>query len=144
VGDRTSTWVDAPPERVWGVLADPRSYGEWVVGSRDIRRWDPEFPAAGTAFHHTFMVGPVPVKDSTSVLESEPPRHLVLRARARPAGVAHITLDLTPERDGTRVEIAERPVDGPPARWHNPVQQWLINRRNDESLRRLKRLAEQR
>jgi uncharacterized protein YndB with AHSA1/START domain len=141
---RTSLHVAAPPERVWEVLSDPRSYATWVVGSKDIRRWDPEWPAPGAAFHHTFLVGPLPVKDSTSVLESDPPRRLKLRARARPTGVAHIVIELLPEADGTRVEIDEWPVEGPPATLHNPVQAWLIKRRNDESLRRLRRLAERR
>jgi uncharacterized protein YndB with AHSA1/START domain len=141
---QTSLFLDVPPERVWAVLADAPAYGEWVVGSKEIRRWDPEFPAVGSAFHHTFLIGPVPVKDSTSVLEADPPRRLVLRARARPTGVAHIALDLVPERGGTRVDMAEWPVEGPPARLHNPVQDWLIDRRNDKALRRLKRLAEAR
>ena len=141
---RTETTIDAPPEAVWAVLADPPRYGEWVVGSKEIRRWDPEWPATGSSFHHTFQVGPVPVKDTTTVLEQDPPRRLVLRARARPTGVAHVALTLTPEGEGTRVELAEWPVEGPPARLQNPVQDFLINRRNDEALRRLKRLAEQR
>ncbi len=140
----TSTFVDAPPEAVWAVLADPPSYAEWVVGSKDIRRWDPEWPAVGAAFHHTFLIGPLPIKDSTTVLTSEPPHRLVLRARARPTGIAHVAMDLVPEDDGTRVQMREWPVEGPPARLHNPIQDWLIARRNDESLRRLKRLAERR
>lgn len=138
---RTSTFVDAPPEAVWSVLANPPSYEDWVVGSKEIRRWDPEWPAVGAAFHHTFLIGPLPVKDRTTVLESEPPRRLVLRARARPTGIAHVVLTLAPEGDGTRVEMGEWLVSGPPALADNPVQRFLINRRNDEALRRLKRLV---
>ncbi len=141
---RTSAVVDAPPEAVWAVLADPRSYEDWVVGSKEIRRWDPEWPAVGASFHHTFLIGPLPIKDRTTVLESEPPRRLVLRARARPTGIAHVVVHLTPEGGGTRVELAEWPVAGPPAAFSNPLQDFLINRRNDEALRRLKRLAERR
>ena len=141
---RTATVVNAPPEAVWAVLADPPTYEEWVVGSKEIRRWDPEWPAVGAAFHHTVQVGPLPVKDRTTVLESEPPRRLVLRARARPTGIAHVALTLTPQGAGTRVAMAEWPVSGPPAALANPVQDFLINRRNDEALRRLKRLAERR
>ncbi len=140
----TSIVVDASPEAVWAVLADPRSYEDWVVGSKEIRRWDPEWPAVGASFHHTFLVGPLPIKDRTTVLESEPPRRLVLRARARPTGIAHVALSLAPEGDGTRVEMGEWPVAGPPAAFANPLQDLLINRRNDAALRRLKRLAEAR
>lgn len=139
----SSIHVDASRERAFEVLADPRCYPEWVVGAKAIRFWDPDFPARGSTFHHTFMLGPIPVKDSTSVLECDPPRLLRLRARARPTGVAHVTLELSePDGGGTDVVMHERPVEGPPALLHNPVQDWLIRRRNDESLRRLKRLAE--
>jgi hypothetical protein len=38
--------------------------------------------------------------------------------------------------------MTEVPIEGPPAVLHNPLQDWLIDRRNRESLRRLKQLAE--
>ena len=37
---RNEIFIGAPPAAVFGVLADPRSYGEWVVGSREIRAAD--------------------------------------------------------------------------------------------------------
>lgn len=138
----TSIDVDAPPARVWEVLSDARGYGDWVVGSKEIRFWDPDFPAQGSAFHHTFLIGPLPLKDRTTVLAVEPERRLLLRARARPTGVAHVHLELEPVDGRTRVTIGEVPVEGLPARLHNPVQDWLIKRRNDLSLKRLKELAE--
>ena len=138
----TTTHVAAPPERVFEVLSDPRSYEYWVVGSKDIRHWDPGFPAVGTSFHHTFLIGPLPIRDSTTVLEVDPPRRLLLRARARPTGIAHVALDLAPRDGGTAVSITEWPVEGLAARLHNRLQDKLIQVRNVESLRRLKRLAE--
>src|SRR4028119_1005022 len=39
--------IDTPPERVFAVLADWRSYGDWVVGSRLMRGADPGRPAPG-------------------------------------------------------------------------------------------------
>ena len=138
----TTAHVAASPERVFAVLSDPRSYEYWVVGSKEIRHWDPDFPATGTKFHHTFLIGPLPIRDTTSVLEVDPPRRLLLRARARPTGIAHVTLELEPQDGGTRVSITEVPVEGLAARLHNPLQDKLIRSRNVESLRRLKRLAE--
>ena len=138
----TTTHVDASPERVFAVLSDPRSYEYWVVGSKEIRHWDPDFPAVGTSFHHTFLIGPIPIRDRTTVLEVDPPRRLVLRARARATGIAHVTLDLEPTDGGTQVSITEVPVEGLAARLHNPFQKKLIQIRNVESLRRLKKLAE--
>lgn len=141
---RTTLQVEATPERVFEILSDPRAYTHWVVGSKEVRRWDPAFPAAGTSFHHTFAVGPIRVRDHTTVLEVEAPRHLLLRARARPSGIAHVALDLSARDGGAQVVLTEWPVEGLAAKLHNPVQDGLIKLRNAESLRRLRRLAEQR
>jgi uncharacterized protein YndB with AHSA1/START domain len=138
----TTSHFAATPERVFSVLSDPRSYEYWVVGSKEIRHWDDDFPAVGSSFHHTFLIGPMPVRDSTTVLEADPPRRLKLRARARPTGIAHVTLEMAAEDGGTEVSITEVPVEGIAARLHNPLQDKLIQVRNVESLRRLKRLAE--
>ena len=139
---RTSTHVDTSPERVFEILDDARTYEFWVVGCKEIRSVDPEWPAVGSAFHHTVGLGPISVSDSTSVLEREHPRHLKLRARARPSGVAHVEFDVSPSGSGSNVAITELPVEGPPAKLHNPLQDKLIDRRNVETLRRLKWLAE--
>lgn len=63
-------------------------------------------------------------------------------ARARPTGVVRVELDLAARDGGTEVVMTEVPVEAPPALLHNPLQDWLIDRRNRETLRRLKRLAE--
>jgi uncharacterized protein YndB with AHSA1/START domain len=141
---RTTIHVSAPPEAVFAVLADPQSYDHWVVGCKEIRGVEGAWPAPGSTFHHSVGMGPITVKDSTSVTESTPPHRLVLRARARPTGIARVELDLAPRDGGTEVTITEVPVEGPPALLHNPLQDWLIDRRNREGLRRLKQLAEAR
>ena len=138
----TTAHVAASPERVFAVLSDPRSYEYWVVGCEAVRDWDADFPAEGARFHHTFRMGPLPIRDSTSILEIDPPRRLLLRARARPTGIAHVSLDLEARDGGTHVSISEWPVEGLAARLHNPLQDKLVQIRNVESLRRLKRLAE--
>lgn len=137
--------IAAPPERVFAVLADWRSYGDWVVGSRTIRGADPGFPAAGTRFHHQVGVGPLHLNDHTSVLEVDQPRKLILRAKARPLGTAIV--DLTLETDGnggTKVTMREDPGDSLTAIVFNPITHLLMRGRNAEALDRLKRLAEER
>jgi uncharacterized protein YndB with AHSA1/START domain len=140
---RTTIDVSAEPERLFAILADPSCYDRWVVGCKDIRAVDGPWPEPGSRFHHSVGLGPVTVHDTTTVVESDEPRRLVLRARARPTGVALVELDLAPRDGGTGVVMTEVPVEGPAALLHNPVQDWLIDRRNREGLRRLKRLAEQ-
>ena len=139
---RTTIHVTAPAEAVFAVLADPASYDHWVVGCKEIRGVEGAWPEPGATFHHSVGMGPITVKDSTTATESAPPHRLVLRARARPTGVARVEIDLAARDGGTEVTITEVPVEGPPALLHNPVQDWLIDRRNREGLRRLKRLAE--
>jgi uncharacterized protein YndB with AHSA1/START domain len=141
-----TTHVDAPREEVWAVLADPESYGHWVVGSKHVRDADSGWPEPGTRFHHTVGFGPLEIKDHTEVIESRAPERLVLRARARPSGSANVILELapSPSGEGTTIVMDEYPVSGVAKVVHNPLQDKLIHRRNVESLRRLRYLAESR
>ena len=137
--------IDRDPERVFAVLADWRSYGDWVVGSRFMRGVDPGFPAAGTRFHHQVGIGPLHLNDHTRVLEVDQPRKLVLKAKARPVfGTAIVDITLEPRDGGTHVTLREDPGDAATAFIFNPLTHWLVHKRNTESLDRLKRLAETR
>ncbi len=136
--------IDAPPERVFAVLADWRAYADWVVGSRLMRGVDPGFPAAGTRLHHQVGWGPLNLDDHTTVLEVDQPRKLVLKAKARPLGTAVVDLEMKREAGGTRVYMREDPGDAATAFVFNPLTHLLVRGRNTESLQRLKRLAEER
>lgn len=139
---RNETHVDAPPEAVWAVLADPRAYGEWVVGARRIRGWDDNWPAPGARFHHEVGHPPLTVKDHTESLEADAPRRLKLRARARPMGTAIVIVEISPEGSGSRVMLTEDPGD-PLTRIATLPWWWLAVRlRNVGSIERLKEIAE--
>ena len=138
----TSTHTSASPEAVFDVLDDAKTYEFWVVGCADIRAVDDAWPSPGSAFHHSVGIGPFNVDDSTTIVSRDRPRSLELRARARPAGVARVRFDLRPQGSGTEITIEEAPIEGLPAKLHNPVQDHLIHTRNVETLRRLKWLAE--
>jgi uncharacterized protein YndB with AHSA1/START domain len=133
--------MNAPPEVVWAVLADPGGYSYWVVGSKRIRGAEPEWPAPGSKFHHTIGVGPLTLDDHTESLEADRPRRLKLRAKGRPAGTATVTLELEPRAGGTQVRITENPdgVFAPMAL--NPLVHVATKLRNAESLMRLEELA---
>jgi uncharacterized protein YndB with AHSA1/START domain len=137
--------VDAPPDVVFAVLLDPYCYEHWVVGNRYVRGVDPDWPAPRSQFHHNVGFGPFNTSDSTMAIEVEPPRRLVLEARALPVGVARVEITIEPLDGGrSRVRLVETPVRGPMARIHNPAQDLLIRLRNVECLRRLRHLAEDR
>ena len=138
---RTERLIPASPERVFAVLADPESYGYWVVGSDTIRDADPGWPAPGSRFHHRVGWGPLKVSDDTEVVSVDAPNCLELQARARPLGTARILLRLERRGGGTLVTMIEDPGD--PLTWlvFNPLTHLLVRYRNAESLRRLDELA---
>ena len=135
--------VAAPPQAVWEVLADPPTYEYWVVGNKMIRGYDGEWPEPGSVFHHKVGFGPVTIKDKTMALEAEPRRRLVMRVRAWPVGQGIVTLELEPDGADTRVRMHERAEAGP-AKMVAPVLDRLVWFRNAETLRRLRRCAEER
>jgi uncharacterized protein YndB with AHSA1/START domain len=137
----TRRHLDATPDDVFAIFEDGRRYAEWVVGAQRIRGVDDAWPAPGSRFHHTFGVGPLRLDDSTVLEEIDPPRRIVLRARARPTGVARVTIELAAEAGGTDVVMTEVPVSGLAKRVHNPVLDVLVDLRNRRSLRRLDEVA---
>jgi uncharacterized protein YndB with AHSA1/START domain len=154
------TTIEAPPEAVWDVLADPPSYEEWVVGNTGIRDHDHRWPAPGTEFHHKVGLGPLHVKDKTVALEATSPSdaahaaavggtppvprgRLVMNVRVLPVGHGIVAFELSESGSGTLVRMEERPAGGPiKAIW--PGLDPLVKLRNAETLRRLKNLAESR
>jgi uncharacterized protein YndB with AHSA1/START domain len=135
--------VDAPPPAVWDVLADPPSYEEWVVGNKAVRDHDSNWPAPGSEFHHTVGFGPFAVKDKSVTLEAQAPRRLVMNVRVLPVGHGVVTFELQENGGATLVRMEEHGAGGPvKLLW--PVLDPLAKLRNAETLRRLKRLAENR
>jgi hypothetical protein len=135
----------ANAERVFTELSDGWSYVGWVVGANHVRDVDAEWPAAGSRIHHRVGSWPLTLADSTESLLCEPNRILRLRARGWPFGEALVELELHQIEPGrTTVRMREAPSSGP-GRWvDNPALRWLLRRRNDESLRRLRDRVEHR
>jgi len=141
---RNRVLVDAPPETVFAVLSDPRTYDGFVVGTKRIRRFEPTWPEVDSEFHHTLGVGPFILRDLTRVVEVDDPRRLVLRAQMRPFSVNLVAFTLRPSGEGTEVEVEENAIEGPAAVVWNPVLDGVLWLRNQEMLRRLRRISEQR
>lgn len=135
--------IDAPADDVFAVVADPRTYPDWVVGCDRIRGVDAGWPQPGSRFHHTVGAGPAKVDDSTAVVRIEPPSVLTLEARAGAAGTALVTFTVEPLGDRcSRVTIEEEAVDGAAARLPDAVTDAGLKLRNAETLRRLRKLLE--
>lgn len=132
-----TTELPVPAEQAWSVLADPTTYPRWLVGAVDILSVDDAWPAPGSSFRHRVgLGGPVTTEDSTSVQSVDEPRQLVLEARARPFGRAHVEIEVRPR--GAGCEVAMREGMMAPLTPLTPLAQPLITARNKESLRRLR------
>jgi uncharacterized protein YndB with AHSA1/START domain len=136
---RNEIEIDTSPVRVWAVLADGGRYAEWVIGAQEAAA-DESWPAEGAVLEHRSGLGPVGVEDETTVVETEPPRLLVLRARLGPFGEVEIRLELTAVDGGTKVTMDEAATSG--ALDILPGSDLALTARNALALRRLKRLAE--
>lgn len=135
--------IDAPPEEVFAALLVPDNYADWVVGTKAIRGADEDWPAVGSCLHHTVGAGPVTVRDHTRVEAIDPPKRLVLLAKAGTLGDARIEIVLAPVDGGTELSIDEVPLSGPGDPVPDVLTEPAIFTRNGESLRRLKRLVEE-
>lgn len=134
--------INATPEAVFDVLANGWFFPVWVVGASRMRDVDETWPAAGAKIHHSVGVWPALIDDFTSLLEWDPPRRAVMRARMWPIGEATVALEVEPAETGCKVEMLEKPRSGPFAMLPRPVVDLLMKKRNVETLRRLAYLAE--
>ncbi|AWB87774.1 SRPBCC family protein [Mycetocola zhujimingii] len=134
--------IHTSPERVFEVLANGWLYPSWVVGASRMRDVDDSWPTEGAQLFHSFGVWPFLINDSTSVLEWDPPRHMKVRARGWPIGVAHVTLDVKPRGENCVVRITEDAVEGPGRLIPEPIRRLMLHARNTETLQRLAYLAE--
>ena len=131
----------APREQVFAVLVDPETYPKWLVGAKEIRAVDDDWPAPGSRFHHRFgLIGPLTIPDSTKVIEIDRPRLLSLEVRARPLGRGRATFTLDDVETGddrpcTKIAIDEVPLGSMAAA--TPVLEPFIKSRNVASLNAL-------
>lgn len=107
--------IRRPPSEVYDALVTPPTYPNWLVGCRAMRAVDADWPAVGSAFHHTVgLVGPLTVDDRSVVLAVESDRLLSLEVRARPLGRGRATFRLrsveTAGEEHTEVELDEVPI----------------------------------
>jgi uncharacterized protein YndB with AHSA1/START domain len=142
---RNERIIHFPPSAVYEVLADPSAFASWVVGTKEIRRADPSWPAGGSHFDHEVGAGAATLHDNTKSLAAEPNRRLLLSVRYRPFGVAEVEIELEPVGEGaTRVVLRETATAGPTARLPKPISDAAFAIRNAVSLRRLDGLVRKR
>lgn len=134
--------IPTTADNVFAVLSDGWSFASWVVGASHIRAVDANWPAVGSAIHHSVGIWPFLLHDKTVVLACDPGVLLELDARTFPLGRARIRLELSADGPGrTTVKLAEKLVSGPAALAPEPLQGLYLQPRNQESLQRLADVA---
>ncbi|MFC8723065.1 SRPBCC domain-containing protein [Kitasatospora sp. NPDC057198] len=133
--------ITSPPERVWDVLANARSYARWVVGTQDVLDADEHWPAVGARLRFRVGLGPAALEDTCVVRICEPVRRLELEAAADPLGTARIAFSLVPWGEDTLLLLDEHPLRGLGARLENPLTELLLHLRNRRLLGNLARRA---
>lgn len=141
---RNEIRISATPSQVFDVLDDPQAYPRWVVGARRIRRVDPDWPAVGSCFHHAIGTAAAELHDSSKILERQRPDRLTLEVRFRPTGVAHVTMTVQPDVNGSKFLIEEHPQSGPFAVAPRVLTEPLLWVRNAISVQRLRHEIERR
>lgn len=135
-------FMDASPEDVFAILRDGWSYPSWVVGASRVRDVEPAWPEAGSKISHSVGVWPAVIDDSTSIVEWDPPRRVVMIARGWPLGEARVGFAVKPISGGSHVTMTEDAVSGPGTLVPRPLQNVMLKHRNRETLQRLAWLAE--
>jgi uncharacterized protein YndB with AHSA1/START domain len=133
-----------PSDAVWAALADGWTYSRWVVGTSAIRGVDATFPAVGSALHYRVGRGPLAHEGHTEVRDVAEGKRLELEAHGWPFGTVRIELHVAADGDGTLVTLDEHPMRGIAATLHNPLADLLLRKRNELTLRRLERVAQER
>lgn len=134
--------VKRSPEHVWDFLSDGHRYAEWVVGTREIRGVDDNWPEVGSSIHFTFGLGPFTVDDRTTVRNAERPRMLEMEVHAGRIGTARLLFDIRPWGEHTVVVLDEHPLSGPGAHVHNMLIDLGLRFRNRRMLDKLAKLIE--
>ncbi|KGJ72189.1 polyketide cyclase [Cryobacterium roopkundense] len=135
-------FVACTPDDVFAVLANGWLYPSWVVGASRMRGVDEAWPAPGSALHHSVGVWPLLIDDSTSILEWDPPRHALLKARGWPLGEATVAVDVQQRDNGCVIRLLEVGTAGPARLVPRLITDPALRIRNVETLQRLAYLAE--
>lgn len=141
---RNTRIMDCSPQDVFDVLTDGWTYATWVVGAARIRFVDKDFPAVGAKVHHSVGLWPLLISDDTEVEQVDVPHEFQLRVKAWPTGEGRVRFTCIPRGEQTEVVVEETAISGPAALIPAPIEDVLLRVRNNETLRRLAYLAENR
>ena len=71
--------IDAPPERVWGVIEPVERHVQWMLDAESIRFEGEQRRGTGTRFVCVTKLGPIRIHDRMEITEWEPGRRMGVR-----------------------------------------------------------------
>ncbi|MGA5474121.1 SRPBCC family protein [Streptomyces arboris] len=134
--------IERPVEDVWEVLADPKRYVEWVVGTADSTPDEGTWPQLDSSIAYTVRLGRWSAQGRTVVRRCEAPHVLELEAESGWLGTARIALKVRRWGRNTLVIIDEHPLRGPAAKLHNTALDAFVQVRHRSMLPRLAEAVE--
>lgn len=132
------------PTDVFSVLADGHLLSGWIHESSQVRDLDQAWPEIGSSSQHASRLGPIPLHDGASIIEWDPPRHMVLNLYGRLVGSTLVTLDVELGANGCLAHLTETVVRGPGLLVPERLRKAGLHLQNGERLERLAHLAETR
>ncbi len=142
----TAIEIDAPPERVWEVVLDPRRLADWVTIHRSLGEDTPARLRVGSTFEQTMNLRGAHLHVHWSVVALDPPTRAEWHGRGPAHSQASIVYALAPTDSGGTCFTYEntfKPPGGPLGAVAGRVLVGgLSHREAQRSLERLKRLLE--
>jgi hypothetical protein len=129
---------------VFDVLADGYLVSGWIREHSQMRGLDEAWPSPGANSRHCVRLGPLLLDDTMSILEWDPPRHMVLKMHGRLVGSTVVTLDVELGANGCLAHLSETVLRGPSLLVPERLRKVGLHLQNGERLQRLARLAETR
>ncbi|GAA4902220.1 hypothetical protein LX16_0283 [Stackebrandtia albiflava] len=141
---RNTTVIGTGTDRVFAVLADGWTYGDWMVGVAHVCHVDRHWPHPGSRMRVLTGQWPLLKTRWLEVVRCQA-RHLLAIRAHWPLGRLHTEFRLLArEGRGTRVVLTEHPERQPLRGTRAVVNDLLLHRRHNESLRRLADIATRR
>jgi uncharacterized protein YndB with AHSA1/START domain len=120
------TYISTTPEKLWNALTDGELTKQYWVRHRNASDWKP-----GSPWHHEDYDNPKLVDIAGQVLESAPPRRLVLTWAnpsdlADPAKVSRVTFEIEPVKDIVRLTVTHEELESESAMLKGITMGWPI------------------
>jgi carbon monoxide dehydrogenase subunit G len=138
--------IDAPPERVWEVVMDPKRLGDWVTIHRDVEEISDRPLKDGSTLRQKLCLRGVNFHVRWTVAESKVPELAVWDGKGPARSKAHTSYRLQPNGNGgTRFDY-ENEFKAPLGPLGSVASRALVGglpkREADSTLRKLKALVE--